>query len=237
MVIQGLVFAEVQFYLSLPIANTLNATSPLFVFIIDYYINGVTINRRQLLGIMLSAIGVVLTINGAQLMFYVDESYVLTSDFHNYTSNDPKVMTIAGVIMVMTMMFHGYGVVMTKKLVNTNSIQINYFLGVEIILTSAFAFPIRTEGTSLDLKTYLLAFPLCGLPMTIGQLLYIGAIGLTKHYGAITIVSFVSIIFGYCVSMIRYNESVNPICVFGSFCIIAGLISVIMCKEVLPLTT
>jgi hypothetical protein len=41
MVTQGLVFAQVQFYLPLPIAATLNSTSPIWIYIIDYYSYGI----------------------------------------------------------------------------------------------------------------------------------------------------------------------------------------------------
>ena len=37
-----------QFYLPLPIVHTLNGSGPLFVFIVDYFLNGIKINRKQI---------------------------------------------------------------------------------------------------------------------------------------------------------------------------------------------
>lgn len=47
-----------------PIINVISLTGPLFVFILDYYLNGVAINSKQLYGIIIGFSGVLLTVNG-----------------------------------------------------------------------------------------------------------------------------------------------------------------------------
>lgn len=62
--IQGIYYAGIQFYLTQPIVQTLNSTGPLFVFLIDYKVNNVNVTKIQLIGIIIGIIGVLLTVNG-----------------------------------------------------------------------------------------------------------------------------------------------------------------------------
>lgn len=62
--IQSIIFTIAQYYLTQPIISTINNTGPLIVFILDYFINNVTITKKQFYGVICGIIGVVLTING-----------------------------------------------------------------------------------------------------------------------------------------------------------------------------
>jgi drug/metabolite transporter (DMT)-like permease len=64
-----------HYVLSFPLLNSILITGPLFVFIIDYYLNGVTINRDQILGIVISFVGILININGELLMKIIDPSF------------------------------------------------------------------------------------------------------------------------------------------------------------------
>jgi|LakMenEpi03Aug12_release.lakeMendotaPanAssembly.Ray.scaffolds.fasta_scaffold1209799_2 drug/metabolite transporter (DMT)-like permease len=52
-----------QFILPLPIVHTINSSGVIFVFIIDYFINGIQINKRQAIGITIGLIGVLVVGN------------------------------------------------------------------------------------------------------------------------------------------------------------------------------
>ena len=62
--IQGIMFTLAQFYLTQPIVQTINTTGFLFVFVVDYLINGITITRKQFYGVIFGVIGVLITVNG-----------------------------------------------------------------------------------------------------------------------------------------------------------------------------
>ena len=64
-----------QFYLPLPLVHTICGSGPIFVFIIDYYMNGVRINSKQLMGIIIAVAGLVLAINGGMFMKYLDPDF------------------------------------------------------------------------------------------------------------------------------------------------------------------
>ena len=59
--------------------------------------------------------------------------------------------------------------------------------------------------------------------MTIGQITFIGATTMTKNTGVLTMFGFVSVIVGYVVSVFKYNEAINPVCIFGAVFILIGL--------------
>ena len=75
MVLHNFGYTFSQFYLPLPVAITLNSISPIFVYIYDYYLYGVTINRTQIVFLMIAIFGVVVTSNGSYLISYIDEDY------------------------------------------------------------------------------------------------------------------------------------------------------------------
>jgi drug/metabolite transporter (DMT)-like permease len=62
-VIHGLAITAAQFYLPLPIVHTINFFAPIFIFIIDYFENGVRINKVQLYFLLCSVLGLMCTIN------------------------------------------------------------------------------------------------------------------------------------------------------------------------------
>ena len=65
---QGLVYSWVQFYLPLPVAVTLQATSPIFATIFDRLINNNRLNKAQVGWLVVAFVGVLLTANG-ELIF------------------------------------------------------------------------------------------------------------------------------------------------------------------------
>ncbi len=63
MTIYGGVISLAQFILPLPIVHTINSSEVIFVFMIDYFINGIQINKRQVIGITVGLIGVLVVGN------------------------------------------------------------------------------------------------------------------------------------------------------------------------------
>lgn len=59
-----MMFTLAHFYLTQPIVQTINISGFLFVFLLDYFINHVTITKKQFIGVVLGVIGVLLTVNG-----------------------------------------------------------------------------------------------------------------------------------------------------------------------------
>lgn len=63
MVVHLLTMGFSQFILPLPIVHTVNVCGIIFVFIIDFYLNGIEIVRQQFYGIIIAIVGVLITAN------------------------------------------------------------------------------------------------------------------------------------------------------------------------------
>ena len=72
MVAEGLAYAAIQFYMPLPICITLNSISPIFIYLYDYFLYGITINKKQIIFLIISLLGVIFTANGQYLSSLID---------------------------------------------------------------------------------------------------------------------------------------------------------------------
>jgi drug/metabolite transporter (DMT)-like permease len=88
-VIHGLAITAAQFFLPLPIVHTINFFAPIFIFIIDYFENGVRINRAQFTSLMVGVLGIITTLNDELVAKLMDPEYEMKTDFKNYISLDP----------------------------------------------------------------------------------------------------------------------------------------------------
>jgi len=79
MVIHGLAITAAQFYLPLPIVHTVNFFAPIFVFVIDYFENGVRISKLQFYFLLCSVFGVLCTINSTLVNKMIDKNFQFKS--------------------------------------------------------------------------------------------------------------------------------------------------------------
>lgn len=75
MTFYSIIFSISQFIIPLPISHTISCSGVIFVFIIDYMINGVQINRNQGIGIFMGILGVLMTGNSKLILVFLDSSY------------------------------------------------------------------------------------------------------------------------------------------------------------------
>ena len=102
------------------------------------------------------------------------------------------------------------------------------------MFSSAFLFPYAFGNKDYHFPTMselFIAFALTGLPLTIGQLMIISSLTITKNYGMLTPFMFTNIIVGYLVSIFRYEEKVNGICLFGAVAIVIGVVFIVRNKD------
>lgn len=81
LILHGLVMAGVQFYLPVPIVHTLNCSGALFVFIIQYMLDGVKITKNQTIYAGVAFLGIIISANGRELYKLIDKNYEFTSSF------------------------------------------------------------------------------------------------------------------------------------------------------------
>lgn len=56
-----------HYYLSVSVLQTINTVGPILVFVWDYYLHGITINRKQFYGVVLGIVGLLVTTNALKI--------------------------------------------------------------------------------------------------------------------------------------------------------------------------
>ena len=140
-------------------------------------------------------------------------------------------------LFTVVMSMHAFAVVSTKKLICTNALQINFMLGVLFMIASSLLLPSALADLNYHRPTFseiLEAIVFTGIPVSFGQLLGVSAFLMTKKLGMITPFQFSNIVLGYLISIFRYDEDINVICLAGGIMIILGVIFIIRFKDQPP---
>ena len=116
---------------------------------------------------------------------------------------------------------------MTKKLRNSNCLHINYSQGVMMVMMNGLILPAASHNSDYhypSLSEAALGLLLMGTPVTLGLLAFAAALLMSHNYALLTPFMFTSIIFGYLVSVVRYGEQVNWVCLLGAVAIVVGIV-------------
>lgn len=133
-------FALSQFVLPLPIVHTIGCSGTLFIFVIDYLLNHVRINVKQVIGIIVGFLGSLVAINGRVLTKWIDPSYEYATRFQNYVTDDLMLQGLFSLVFLGVMALWATAIVITKK-ANANTFQINYILGLALLFCGAMLYP------------------------------------------------------------------------------------------------
>lgn len=195
-----------QFILPIPIVHTISCSGTLFIFIIDYFMHGITINPRQVIGIIIGLLGVFLVINGNLLTKWLDPSYEYKTAFQNYLFTDPFIITGFTVLYVIVTIIWAYASILTR-LARANTFQINFVLGFAFYWLGFLCMPwMKGLGyTQSSFMEILKVFLFTGVPCFMVQVLIITSLTMTKQTGVLNIMSFAMIFVGYLVSIFRYH--------------------------------
>jgi drug/metabolite transporter (DMT)-like permease len=120
-----------------------------------------------------------------------------------------------------------YAQVITKKLNGVNPVQLNLHLGIIYAIGTGLLYPSMVEK-QVEVSNFLVGIIACGFVTAFSQIFFIGAIKMTKNTGVVTTFSFNSVIVGYLVSVIKYNEPINPVCIIGAGLILFGLLRILL---------
>jgi len=72
MLVQQMAYTAMHYVVSLPVLNILSISGSIFVFVLDYFLHGVKISGKQLVGIVAGILGVLVTVNGEFIMSILD---------------------------------------------------------------------------------------------------------------------------------------------------------------------
>lgn len=72
---------------------------------------------------------------------------------------------------------------------------------------------------------------LVGLPLALGQMVFVAGLGLNKKTGQIVILTGIPVLIGYLISYFHYGETIQSMELIGSIMILIGLTGVIKCGD------
>lgn len=111
----GFAIAMGQFYLPLNVLHTLNCTSTIFTFMLNYSLYHIKITANQGIAAVVAFLGILLTVNGRLLYQLIDHDHAFPTSFANYKSNGLGEQMLAASALVCWMVVWGYGVIITNK--------------------------------------------------------------------------------------------------------------------------
>jgi drug/metabolite transporter (DMT)-like permease len=97
-------------------------------------------------------------------------------------------------------------------------------------MASGFLYPYQVHHKT-DLYTIFISIFMVGLPLALGQLVFVAGLGLNKKTGQIVILTGLPVFVGYLISYFRYGELIKSMEMIGSIMILIGLTGVIKCGE------
>lgn len=131
------VFTISQFYVPLPIAHTINCSSPIFGMLFDWWLNSVRLTKRQIQGIVISFVGI------AILIFFSRQPSLEANDtrFQNYIglSTNNKILMVG--LLALNAASFGFNCVIIKKMPQVHSSTILAYTGIALMFFCALLYP------------------------------------------------------------------------------------------------
>ena len=139
------------------------------------------------------------------------------------------MIAVAAFLLLIVMAIWAFGIIVTKNLKGINAIQINYHLGIFLIVNSTILYPFGSDDITTE--EFVTSFFFFGFPVIIGQFCFIAALLLSKNVGIVTMIMFSGVVWAYLVSIFRYDESQNVICSAGVLLVVWGVWKTLFSKS------
>lgn len=113
--IQGMTMAFGLRYLTAPVMHTISNSGPIIVFVLDYFRNGKTINRKEFYGIIITSVGLTVTVNASLIMYWLGFSENIESHYQ-YIESSVMVKTVIALLVFISIIGWSIGIIITKEL-------------------------------------------------------------------------------------------------------------------------
>ena len=123
-----------------------------------------------------------------------------------------------------------YAIVQTKMVKNCNTYQINFHLGICILVSSALLYPLNDHEYQ-PIPNLITAVFLTAVPMVLGQIMFIAAFSITEQHGKLSVMLFGLVVIAYAISILRYHEAVNKVAVIGTIFAVFGILKCVLNKD------
>ena len=230
MAVHGAAFTELQFYLPSPILYTLYFSGPLFIISVDYFAYGMKITQKQFKGVIVSFIGVLCVSNGQLITAWIYGSSDFPTKFQNYKTDSIFVKAIAALVMMILTVCWAFGLTITRQVTGTSTSKSNFNFAYIMIFLAAILYQMNSTTQALHGNIFLMVKCLLfqGIPLAIGQFFMMHALLLTQKTGIMSMIGFTGLAFSYFLSIVRYGEEVNWICLSGTIFVLVGVAFIVM---------
>lgn len=228
--IHGTAFTAAQFYLPAPVLYTLYFSGPLFIISVDYFAYDMKITKNQLKGVIMAFVGVMCVSNGQLITAWISGNYDFTTKFQHYKTDSLFVKALVALIMMFLTVCWAFGLIITRQVHGTPTSRSNFNFAYVMIFFAAVLYQTNSttqpyyDNYSLVLKCLLFQ----GLPLAFGQFLKMHALLLTKKTGTMAMIGFVGLAFSYFLSIFRYGEEVNWLCLSGTILVLIGVAFIVI---------
>lgn len=137
MAFQGICLSMSLYYLSPSTVHTINSSGPVLVFVIDYLRNGITVTRKQLYGIIVGFLSILITINSKLIMKSLGYDFETGSKF-NYIQSSLTVISAVSLTLFLVQIGMAYGIILTKEIHNQDAFQIGFHFGLTQVIIGSF---------------------------------------------------------------------------------------------------
>jgi hypothetical protein len=101
-----------------------------------------------------------------------------------------------------------------------------------VIISGLFYNQSNQMNITVETRTtnFILSFFLQGIPIAIAQSLFSYSLLICKSSGIVTMMNFLGVVLGYFVSIFRYDETINVICLAGTCLVLLGIYRIVLVK-------
>lgn len=155
---------------------------------------------------MLTGIGVLLTANGPMIWAWLTDDPTYYTTFKNYKTDSPIIKSQVAIGMIILTFGWACAVLLVRQVKGCSHFALNFNLGYILTICSAILYMIFPD---LIINMNPLLFFECivkqGLILATAQAFFMVALLLTKKSGPVCMIGFVSVVFSYFLSVLRYN--------------------------------
>lgn len=227
--VYGFAFAEAQYYLPSPIIYTVYFSGPLFVVLLDYLLFKRVISGRETKGIILAIVGVLMTSNGITIKSWFTGESSFETEFPHYKTDSLLVKSLVGLLLSCLTFGWASAIILVRYVKCRKVAELNMNFGLIMTLASGVVY-IFYPHNSFEGQPWLFAkcMLIQGVLLALAQHFFMLALVLTSRSGITTMVGFVGMVFSYFLSVWRYSEPLNGICVGGAALVIFGVYLIVI---------
>ncbi|EAR90753.2 integral membrane protein DUF6 containing protein (macronuclear) [Tetrahymena thermophila SB210] len=204
-------------------------TGPIFVFILNYFLFGVKLTIKDIIGISVSFFGVVMVSDPSYFQsLFMETTTSSVQENNQYIQGTEKYILIG--ISILTWLGWALAIIMVRYMKSINTFEINMSLCFFFILFGSVGIIQSETPFDLSLNDVLGLIFIVGLVSFMYQITFITSTTITKNHGPITLINYTMIVESFLVEVVFFKEVPSIFEIIGSILVLLGLASYFVSK-------